>query len=407
MKTTLARHGLRALTLAAGLFALTEPLFAQTLYGLDTGGGVALPRVIEATGPAAGPCAYPNGPLGLPPFPTVPGACPTPGPFPGFPTLQGDVAINKKTNTVWAAGPFEVAEYDVFGTFLSGFATPLPGALTSAGMDSATGMLWLSNGIEYVGVFPGCPAPTVAMGPFPVPIGAIMTDITVDSTDGTLWACFDDGRVAHFPPGGAPFCVFSALPVGLGLPLTGIAFDSTTPGLTVGTKTLYITDGPMIARINASITCGTGVTTAAAPTFPFPVPGPIWPAPTGPLSGLAFAAHGVTFGTGTGPTIRFSGHSVVPGAANTLELAGAAPGTAAVFIDFAGLCPPGAFKGLPLFVMPGLLIGPFPHGGSLSLPASLPAGVPIGSEIYMQWWNRTATGAWENTPGLVITASLL
>lgn len=405
MTTTLTRHGLRALTLAAGLFALTEPLLAQSLYGLDTGGGAGLPRVLELTGPPGGPCAYPNGPLGLPPFPTVPGLCPTPTPFIGYPTLQGDIAVNKKTDTVWVAGPLAVAEYDVFGAPLSGFATPLPGSLTSLGMDSSTGMLWLSNGTDYAGVFPGCPAPIMALGPFPVPLGAMMTDITVDGTDGSLWACFDDGRVAHFMPGAAPVCVFSALPVGLGVPLTGITYDSTTPGVGAPSKLLYVTDGPRIAKLDASASCAGGGVVPFGPSFPFPAS--IWPAPTGPLCGLAYAAHGTTYGSGNGPTIRYTGHSVVGGGPNMLTLSGAAPGAAAVFLDFAALCPPGVFKGLPLYTMPGILIGPIPHGGSLSIPASMPAGTPFGAEVYMQWWNKTAAGGWQNTAGLVVTASRL
>jgi hypothetical protein len=397
------------LTAALALAALSLPAAAQSFYVIDALGGAGPAAVDELTGgPGPGPCAYPAGPVLTPTWPAVGGPCPGPGAIAGgWPGVGGDIAVGKLSDTVFVGGPAGIAEYDRFGMFIGGIPSPLPGPITGLGFDSSAGMLWVTNGADYAGVMPGCAGLAVpVVGPFPVPlVGSPMTDMSWDPTSGSLWGCFADGRVAHFPVGGAPVCVFSALAVGLGLPLTGIAMDTTTPGFGVPTKVVGVTDGLTIARIDVGTTCAAAGVFLAPPTFAFPTS--MIPVVTGPTSGLAYAAHGTTFGTGSGPEILYKGHSVVP-SANTISLIGASVGTAGLFLDFTALCPPLMFKGLPLHVFPAIVIGPLPHGGTATLPAALPVGTPIGVEIMAQFYNKPAGAGvpWESTPGLVLTTAL-
>lgn len=393
------------LPLVVAIAALALPTSAQTIYGLDAMGGGGPPTVFEFTGgPGPGPCGYPSGPFGLPPFPVGPAACPGPLPFPGgFPGLDGDVAVNRLKNTVWVAGPFAVAEYTTAGVQLTGFPNPMPGTLTGLGCDSATGTLWLTDGFTYVGVLPGpCGAiPLPVAGPFPNPLPVAMTDISWDPHSGALWACFADGRVAHFPVGGLPTCVFPTAGM-LPPPLTGLDIDVTTPGFASAVKCAIITNGPLMMRIDVTTSCTLGGPVLAAPSFAFP--SPVMPIPAGPLSGIAFADHAVPYGVGTGPAIGYTGHAVV-GTTNAITLAGAAPGTAGLFVDFGALCPPAVFKGLPLFVLPAILVGPLAHGGSITLPFAIAPATPLGVELHMQWISRSAAGVWESSPAQMLTIS--
>jgi hypothetical protein len=398
---------LNSLAASLGLIlALSAPTSAQSLYGLEAVGGAALPRAVELVGPSAGPCLYPNGPFGLPPFGAGAGACPGPAPFLGFPGPNGDIAINKVTDTVWVAGVGAIGEYDVFGGQVGGVNNPLAGAITSLGFDSAAGRLWVSDGLSYARVVPGCGGVGVDFGPVPNPAPGMITDIDWDPVTNTLWACFSTGMVANFAPGGAVICSFNAGGAGLGLPLVGLAVDTSTPNGLGIPQLLYVTDGLQIAKFAAGASCVAGVGIPGPPTFPFPRT--MWPVPGNPISGLAYAAHGVTYGAGNGPQIIFKGQSTVAAGVASVSLSGALPGSAGMFINFAGLCPPGVFRGLPLMVFPVILIGPIAHGGSLSLPVALPAGTPIGIEVHMQWFNKAGVAGapvWESTPGLVITTS--
>jgi len=389
----------------AGTILAASTIQAQTLYGIDAVGGLGNPLAVELVGPPAGPCGYPSGPFGLAPFPAAPVVCPGPMPFvSGYPGIDGDIAVNKINDTVWVASDQDVGEYDVHGVQIAGFVNPMAGPITGMGMDTAAGTLWLTEANSYAMYqpLPGCGA-ALKLGPFPNPHPnlAPMTDISWDPNTFTLWACFADGNIANFAPGGLPTCFFNA--TGLGTPLTGIAVDTSTPGWTHPNQVLVVTDGPRIARYDAVMSCGAGggLGVLAANDFAFPLS--LYPVASGPLSGLAYSAHHVNFGAGSGPGIRLVGQAL-PGLPSTsIEMFGALPGVNAyLFINFFALCPPGMLKFQPLHVTPAILVGPMgPHTGQIFLPTVLPAF--IGLEVYMQWFSKVGFGMWQSSPGMAIT----
>jgi hypothetical protein len=384
--------------------AMILPADAQSLYGIDATGGLGGPVVVELTGPPGGACGYPNGPFGHPTFPVGPGACPGPTPFSGAPGLEGDVAVNRYADTIWAAGANQVGEYSVDGVQLSGFLSPLGGAITGLGMNSTAGRLWICTTNQYAAVLPACGAGTLSAGPYPSPYPAPMTDIAWDPHPGRLWACFDDGTVGTFLPGAASLlCSFNVTSLGLAASLTGLDLDTRTPGISTANKSLFVTDAVTVAHIDAIASCSGGVATLAPADFAFPIPQ--FSVAGGGLSGLAFAAHGVTYGKGSGPGIDVAGMAI-PGTTPLVELVGAAPGVAGLFVDFVPRCPPLMFKGQSLYVLPGLVFGPLLHVGSLSVAAPLPVSAPIGVDIHMQWISIDGlTGLYEASPALVLTTA--
>ena len=91
----------------AALLALSLPGQAQTLYGLDGAGSLA----VEIAGPPGGACAYPNGPL-VSAFPTfAPYACPTPMTGGPPPAILGDITVNRLTNTIWVTDGVLFTQY--------------------------------------------------------------------------------------------------------------------------------------------------------------------------------------------------------------------------------------------------------------------------------------------------------
>lgn len=386
------------------LAAMAVSAHAQTLYGIDSQGGLGNPLAVEITGgPGTAPCPYPNGPFGAPAFAAAAVVCPGPVPFgSGWPGIDGDIAVDHITDTVFVADHATVGAYDVNGVQLGGFGSPLPGTITGLGCDSAAGRVWISNGTSYARVIPGCaPVAAIDAGPFPNTVASAITDLSWDVHAGGLWMSYANGRVSFVPVGGAPACSMDTTLLGLVPPLTGLDVDTTTPGFGSASKTLFATNGTEIVRLDVTASCGAAVPALAAPSFAFP--SSHFLVPLGPLSGLAFAAHGATFGAGSGPDIRYHGNAVV-GTTHALDLAGAAPGNAGLFVDFAALCPALPFKGLKLYVLPTLVVGPIAHGGSVSVPVTLPPGSPVGIELFLQWFNKTA-GGWESTPAMVLTSS--
>ena len=100
----LCRSITRGLAVAAALLFASNIAWdhAQTLYGYD-GSGAGI--VDEITGPPAGLCGYPNGPLVFSFNTMQPWGCPTPGPALG-PNL-GDVANDMVNDTVWVTDGLE------------------------------------------------------------------------------------------------------------------------------------------------------------------------------------------------------------------------------------------------------------------------------------------------------------
>jgi hypothetical protein len=389
---------------------------AQTLYTLTPGGGIS-----ESAGPPGGACAYPNG-SSLGGFATtLPHPCATVGPFTMGPL--GDVAIDKVTDTLWATDGTLVTGYSlttitVSSSFLLPAGAILPGPLT--GMGFGAGLLWITDGAFVAGVippaFPGCGMlPAVVAPPFPVPAPLVpLADLDFDPATGTLWTCSGaGGLVGNVLVGGAigPGGVFPGIvPCALSPVLTGIAVDTTRPGFLGMPTTLYVTDGIKVSAIAPG-----GV--SAPPSFH--APAACWAATGFPAVGLAFALHGVTYGTGTDPggvspplTFTF-GQSTIPSATFGLGFIGAdpTPGTsAALFVAFAPLCPSlTGLGGNSIYALPTLLIGPLPVvGGALTLPAALPPTPFIGVPIYAQWIvvKGSAPGTFEVGAGMAFTLGL-
>jgi hypothetical protein len=404
----------RALFVPALLALVALPAGAQTLYTLTAGGVLS-----ESAGPSSGPCAYPNSSYGG--FLTaLPHPCATVGAIPPGPL--GDIAIDKVTDTLWATDGtiitgYSLATITVSSSFLLPPGAILPGPLTGLGFGG--GLLWITDGTFVAGVappaFPGCGMPpAVVVPPWVVPAGVVpLSDVDYHPATGTLWASSSvGGFVSNLLVGGGfgPGGVFPATAsCALAPALTGIAVDTTRPGFLGLPTTLYVSDGTTVAAIAPG-----GV--VAPPSFH--APAACWMAAGFPSKGLAFSLHGITYGTGTDPggsvPLAFTtGQSTVPSATFGLGFIGAdpTPGTvAALFVDFAALCPalPG-LGGNTIYALPTLIIGPLPViGGALTLPAALPPTPFIGVPIFAQWIIRKGSipGAYEVGAGMAFTLGL-
>jgi hypothetical protein len=384
--------------------ALATSGAAQTLYGLDGVGGSGPPLMVEITGGSGGACGYPAGPFAHPPLPAAAGACVVPGALAGAPSLEGDIAVNRYLDRIWVATGNEVIEYDRDGVQLAGFPNPLAGAITGLGFDSTGGRLWIASAFEYAEVLPSCGTGFVSAGPFPNPHAAPMTDIAFDPHANRLWACFADGVVGVFLPGmSGLLCNYDVTSLGLATPLTGLDMDTRSPGFGFSAKRLFVTDAATVAHINVQASCLSGVATLASSDFAFP--DPMFPVSGGDLSGLAFAAHGVTYGLGSGPSIDMQGMAL-PGTTPTIELEASGPGVATLIVDFAAQCPPIPFKGMSLYVLPTIVLPAMFHTGTVSLPAPIPFATPIGMEMHLQWIHVDgATAAFQSSPGMLLTTA--
>src|SRR5262245_56513228 len=280
---------------AIALAALAPCLSAQSLYGIHGGGAVVAPGITEFTGPPAGPCAYPNGPV-ISAFPTlVPFPCPVVGPFAPPPGILGDVTVDKEADLVYATDGLVVTAYTPAGAPVKSFVVPFLGPLTSLGFDTAAGLLWLSDGALIAAVFPpppGCGGPLgVGVPPFPTPTPAPVTDIDWDPITGTLWACSAAGTISQVLVGGG-LGAAGTVPVLLGpCPLApvlqGIAVDVATGPIVIAGPKLYVTDGAMVYYLFPPGPPAPPTFYTTAPCFP--VPGP-------PINGLAYSSHGITYG---------------------------------------------------------------------------------------------------------------
>jgi hypothetical protein len=368
------------IAIAAALAAASA--FGQTLVGLE--GPTAL--VDEFSGPAAGPCGYPGGPL-LSSWAAGGAACPGIGPAGAF---LGDVAVDKATNRIFVTDGLVVAVHRALGAFEGSFPAPAGlGPLTGLGFDSAGNVLWATDGAIVVGLGPfPTPVPcgfipAVAVAPFPVPFaGALATDVDWDTATGTLFVCDTAGVVTNLTAAGAagPFGPFPAPAACVPGALVGIAVDST---FAAGTK-LFVSNGVTIAGVLPG-------GAAAPPTFAFPVP--CFPVPAA-VDGIALAAHGVRYGASSGPggapKIGSLGQSTVPGPSFRIEVTGAPAGDLAFLsLSFGALCPALPALGATLLIAPG---GPSPVAGAvvpasghMLVPTPIPGFAPIGVEAFAQW----------------------
>jgi hypothetical protein len=404
--------------LALGLVALAfAPVSTgQTLYGVD--GPAATVWEFEASAPGA-PCAQPN-PLGAPPWPyltppppTCPPLTPMPGPFPpAGAAIIGDIAVNTITDTVFVTDGAIIGEYvgdpPCGGAVPPGFPVnsffpPFPiGALTGMGMDSAAGVLWVTDGLFIGGMIPPpagtCGPAVVAFPPFIAILPAfagILTDITWDPFTGSFWACDTAGFVHNIAIGGAPagppFPVAPGpcFPAGPAV-LQGIAYDRATPS-PIGSPIprLWVTDGFVVGYLDIG-----GAPAGPPGNFYAPTPCSPWPGP--PTSGLAMASHGGTYGfPRVATTLTTFGQSVLGSGTFGVEFTGTAPGStvfAIVGFSFPGpgfFCPPAPAGGTFLWVDPTppgtvVTIGPLPPG-CFAIPAALPAAAALnGLNVFVQ-----------------------
>lgn len=402
-----------ALALAALSLAAPVPALGQSIFGI-TGPAV---RVDNTAGPAAGPCAYPNGPL-IGGFPLAPAACPGPGPFPppwaaAGPQL-GDVTVDRRSDLVWATDGMMVGGYTKAGVLVASFPNMLPGPLTGLGYQAASPfagggpVLWLTDGFVAtaviappVGACPGAAVPVIGL--FAVAFPGLCTDIDYDPTSGALFESNANGLVATQTIIGAPgpFPPFAPAVAGcpVGAPgLTGIAVD------TASCMALFVTNGAAVARVDFF--------GAAAPVT-FYAPFPCWPyAGAGPTSGLAFDATPIDFCKGCDattvvpPKAGSVGQALTPQPAFALRLSGAMPGGAAfLLLGAAPACPvvPVGF-GCAICIAPLVaVVGPIPvpASGSLALPAPIPAGLGCsGATAFVQWLVAKPAGGLQTSQAL-------
>ncbi len=431
------KRGLVVLGVVFGALLFISPAAnAQTLYGI--GFNCSLWEFTTAPG---GPCLAPN------PMRTLCNYCvasPCPPPYAGPLTdeLLGDVAVDCLKDTVWVTDGRVLQEY--VGdrpcgtpppcTPLDSFVNPLApvmGPLTGLGMDETgalTGVptLWITDGFLIAGISPtGCGA-AVVCGPIPValPVGSVLTDLTWDPNPtpvgpGSLWACDSAGFVHNIvvtcaPPAPSATIVFSFMPPSCGLtaPLTGIAFDLATPGVRSTRAQLYVTDGFVVEYVEVS-------GGPAAPQFYTPV----LCTPTNDyLTGLAYATHGITYGTPrVSARIGSYGQSCSPGPTFGLEWIGEPPGTTSVILvanfqipgpGFA--CPPIPALGTSFWVditrpsLTTVFLPPFALP-CVPVPAAIPPGfaAPPGLKVFCQFIFRGMAGGspvtLDATEGLAFT----
>ena len=403
------RQPLRLAATAAVLASLIAgTTSAQSLYGID---GPAA-TVIEFTGPPAGPCFYPAGPL-ISAWPTpLLGICPGTGPFPPPPgAIDGDIAVDRLTDTVYTSDGPTIASYTSTGVLIDSFPAPI--FVVGMGFDSIAGVLWITDSVLVMAILPppapAClgPPPVVVLAPFPIAGPGLMpgpvTDIDWDTSTGSFWVCDSAGFVGNFLPGGAPgpFGIAPVVPgpCPLGVPLTGIAVDGAAPP-----GTFFVTDGFIVAYMLPGGAPAPPTFYATAPCSP--VPGP-------PISGLAFAARAIAYGAPFGagpPSLAATAQSVAPNPGYGLSTTGVPPGSFVLqYVAFGASCPP-----IPLPFPVYLALVPAPialppcvagAGGGCAIPLPLPP-LPPGLAITSQSFILTPLGPIEATAGIWATTSL-
>jgi hypothetical protein len=406
---------MRRSLLVVSLLSLAAPAVApraQSIVGVT--GPSAL--VVDIAGPAHGSCAYPDDALTAWEFYPQGIACSSstfPLPFvPGVTTgaLAGDVAVDRVKDRVYVTDGTAIGAYDATtGAMLANFtaaSTGLATPFTGLGWDGERGWLWISNITSYAAVEPdGACLPILRVSATSKPIGlGLISDIDFDPHSGNLWICTDSGTVAYFPEGAIlandMFVVAGPQSCGeLLLPLTGLCLDTSGPH-----GSFVVTDGVRIVRLRKT---GPGVLEDAPPLFALPES--CWSVSLGErLMGLAWSARPVNYGEGEGLLLQAKGQATVPSPDFKLKISGAAAGLAAIFYDFGAACPPLALHGAPILLplAPGWgLVGPFPIGGDLLLPAALPgpAILPDGVTIHLQAVAQGASGGTRTSNGLAFT----
>lgn len=393
---------LRSLSTLAACALVSASALGQSVWGVN--GPAALAQ--QMTGPPAGPCAYPSGPL-IGGFPyAAPFGCATAGPFGGL--NGGDITIDRVADTVWVTDGMWITNYTKAGVPLSSFPTPLTTGCRGLGWSSlgAGSVLWVTDGSVFGAILPP-PAPgcggfgTWVVGPNPVAFPGMATDIDHDPLSGTIFISNSNGLVSNQTIAGAPGPWGIFAPGGcFGGGLTGICVSS--PGL----KALYVTNGQTVAHIGF----GGGL---YGPTFYTPNPCFSW-AGAAPISGLAHDCAPIRYGQGcdntlfTIPTIGAVGEALTPNPTFAITLGNSDPGNAFLLVGTSAACPAPFFMNCRILVAPiSFTIGPIPHGGpNVVLPAALPPAIPLPISIYTQWVNMKTAGGVETTAGLEFSIGL-
>ena len=400
----MAPRSVRALVTGIALVASGSlSLHAQTFITWD-----GTSTVIESTGsPDPGLCNYPD-PQWLGDFQTVGiPSCPTltsvglPGP-----SMIGGTAYDQTTDTVYVSDGLLVASYTAEGAAIDVFTSP--GLVVGLGFDSTNGRLWATDGGNQVYAFapptsPACGAAVpFAVAPFNVPfLNIALNGIDWDPHTQSLWTSDNSGFVQNFREDGSagPFLTpfFAGLCFASYPGRMRIAVDDATP---YGAGHLYLSDG-----LRSSSILAPGV--EAAPTFAFPgdptgsacTPHPV------PIIGFAFAARGLAYGTGVdpdglpAPVGRTTGPSTTPGLSFAHTLSSAVPnGVAILAWSPSSLCPAPIAAGVPILIDPAppaamIAVTLVPPSGSLSVPTPIPPNLPVGTEIFTQWFVLKPAGS--------------
>ncbi|MEM7308178.1 MAG: hypothetical protein AAF682_15975 [Planctomycetota bacterium] len=386
------------------LLVLSGAASAQSLLGIWGGTSASNgAEVFEFTGPPdPAVCSYPDGPV-IFEYPTDPPGLACPG-LPDFPFgPEGDIAVDQVNDLTYVSDGNLIVSFRGDGDYVGSFFAPL--AVAGMGFDSASGLLWLTDGVVFGSVVPpaGCLAPPpgfVSLAGVPIGAGLFggpLFDLDWDAGSGTLFGCDDSGIVGNFDPGGAPgpfgFFDMSTSFCPIGPILTGIAVDNTQPGAGV----VYVTDGFRLAYLELPLgfPAATGFyTTSNCYSI-------VGVTPT-PLSGLAFAARTLRFGAGTstGGSVPFAsgvGQSYYANPTYGNLLFGEPSASTFLLVSVAGpACP-----AIPIFGLNLLLQGPFPPSpptpnipasGALSVAFPLPGALLPGTGVGLQWATVSGLG---------------
>lgn len=333
--------------------------FAVPVYGESTANGAYFP------GPS------------VPRFP-VPQLVPMPPT--GFPL--GDLTMNNATGVIFHTNGFLIATtnhpaYPPLAPVFPPFPGPgLLGPLTGIAIDSAAGILWVTDGVACAGVAP-VPGVPIIVPPFPLAplgiIGAPITGLDWDPITGSLWACSAMGFVYNFLPG--PVALAPPLPP-MGPPSAVDIVVDRHPGAFPG---IYV------QFLGVMVNYATGIPTPTAP-----------PVPAGLEDGIAYHNYPDVLPAGcpcaAGTAVGTLGPNSIGNAGFGFTLTGVAPFAACIFAvdpvaSLPALAGPGGCS-LYLGLSAGLMLFPVTASGAGDATFAISLVVPpalLGFTAFAQW----------------------
>lgn len=378
---------------------------------------------IEGSGPLFGEFNAPPVACGFPPTlfslftpPTPTGGCPPLSPFP-FTCDLGGTAFDNDGNFLSGGTAFPAMLHTdgrvvemvdaATGAYINSWivgGVSLPGVISGLGYDSTADIIWVTNGIDCIGLglSGSCTAPLPVVVPiFPLPVisGAFASGLDYDPCTGTLWFCDCGGIVVNCTIGGVYLSHFSAAGP-IGSMLTGLTVNTATVPVAGSSPNIQVTDGALVAEFTPGGALAAPVTHYLAAN-PFPIV-PLFGLPVG---GLGFTLRPIRYGkgcpspSGSTPSIGYKGgYPYVGNAGFKITMTGATPGTLSYIVaNVAPSCTPASLPGCPgslWIAFPWLLIiplGPVPAAGYKEVPAPIPASPPcgpnVGVPVYCQFIN--------------------